>query len=118
MVPPSRRADPGDLRPIGSVDASAFTEVVLSLHGVVSDDVFQSGEVGAVLLPHDEEIKRAWLEDAVALFPIEVIASAQSGTVRFSAQCNGRVAFPTYDLMLFNETNRSVELDLHLFLSN
>lgn len=118
VVPPSRRANPGELRPIATVDASAFTEIVLSLHGVVSDDVFQSGPIGAVLLPHDDEIKRAWLEDAVALFPLEVIASAQSGTARFSAQGSGRVAFPAYDLLFFNETDRSVELDLHLFLTN
>ena len=118
VVPPSWRADPGDLVPAGTLQAAGFTEIVLSLHGIVSDDVFRSGEVGALLLPEDHEITRAWREDAVALFPLEVVAAAESGTVRFSAQGNGRVAFPRYEMLLFNETDRSVELDLHVYLTH
>ncbi len=118
VVPPSLRSDPGDLVPAGVLDAAGFTEVVLSLHGILSEDVFQSGEVGALLIPEDREILRAWREDALALFPLEVSTIAESGAIRFHAQQVGRVAFPQYDILMFNETNRSVEVDLHVYLTN
>lgn len=75
--------------------------------------------MGAVLLPEVDPVERALKEDGLLLFPLEVgLEVAPSPLSYFAAeQVRQAVAFPRYRIFLYNETDRTVALDLYVYLS-
>lgn len=120
VVPPAGRSETTNLVSAGTVNADGFTGVVLSLQGEVKDYVFTAGKVGAVLIPDEEPVVRALREFGLIQFPVEVTADvAPTVSTFFSSEpAARRVAFPRYRIYLYNSSNKSVEANLYLYLTN
>lgn len=118
-VPP---VAPSDLRRLvdgGVVPTDGFGAVVLSLAGQPKGMVRQKGEVGAILLPDEEPIVRAFEEKGQLQFSMEVRAEVPAAAPVFSSgQPRHVVAFPRYRVLLYNTTDRTVSVDLYAYLTN
>lgn len=120
VVPPAGRTETTNLVLAGTLEAQGFTAVVLSLQGEVKDTVFNPGKVGALLIPDEEPIVRALREDERLQFPLEVTAQVAPTESTFFASdpAPRRIAFPRYRIYLYNSSNKSVEANLYLYLTN
>lgn len=120
VVPPARRTESTNLTAAGTIETGGFTGVVLSLAGEVKDTVFNPGNVGAVLVPDEEPVLRALTEIGRIEFPVEVVATVDpQKTSFFASEPTPRpVAFPRYRLYLYNSSNKSVEANLYVYLTN
>jgi len=76
--------------------------------------------VGVMLIPDEEPIVRALREDGRLQFPLEATAQVTPGESSFFASdpAARRVAFPRYRIYLYNSSNKSVEANLYLYLTN
>lgn len=120
IVPPSARSDGANLTTAGLLDSEGFTGAVLSLQGEVRDTLFDAGVVGAVLVPDEGPVLQALREDGRIEFPLEVVANVdpRRGS-RFSSEPTIRpIAFPRYRVFLYNASNRSVEANVYVYLTN
>ncbi len=120
LVSPGRRTNPSDHLLVARLDASGFTRLVLSLHGRLGHRTIRPGEVGLVLIPDEEELVKAFLEDGQRFFSVEATARvAQSGPVHFAApQVEASLGFPRYRVYAVNTTDHSVEIDVYAYLVN
>jgi hypothetical protein len=120
VVPPAGRSETTNLVLAGTLDTDGFTAVVLSLQGEVKDTVFVAGKVGTVLIPDEEPVVRALREDERLQFPLEVTAQVTPSESTFfsSDPAPRRVGFPRYRIYLYNSSNKSVEANLYLYLTN
>jgi len=118
-VPPVEPAETGRLIDGGTIDASGFTTAVLSLSGRASGRALRSGVVGAYLVPEEEAIVKAYEEDALLQFPIEISAPLQTSTSRMTAmqQSKAQLGFPRYRVRLYNTTDRTVTVNLYVYLT-
>lgn len=120
IVSPARRGEVTNLTAAGVLETEGFTAATLSLHGEVRDNLFDAGTVGAVLVPDEGPVLEAFREDGRIEFPLEVVAALepQKGS-RFSSEPTVRpVAFPRYRVYLYNGSNKSVEVNLYVYLTN
>ncbi len=120
IVPPARRGEVANLTSAGVIDTAGFTGAVLSLEGEVRDNLFDSGLVGALLIPDEGPVLHAFREDSRIEFPLEAAAQVdpQKGS-RFSSEPTVRpIAFPRYRVFLYNGSNKSVETNLYVYLTN
>jgi hypothetical protein len=117
-VPPVEPAETGRLIDGGTIDASGFTTAVLSLSGRATG-VLRSGVVGAYLVPEEEAITKAYDEDALLQFPIEISAPLQTSTYRLTAmqQSKAGLGFPRYRVRFYNTTDRTVTVTLYAYLT-
>lgn len=120
IVPSVDRAATTQLVEAELVEAAGFTHVVLSLRGEVQGNLTREGTAGAVLVPDEEPVIRALLEEGRFEFPLEVQAtvSRTSRSSFASDQPRYALGFPRYRLFLYNTTDRSVEADLYLYLTH
>lgn len=120
IVAPVGRADTTSLESVGPVDLAGFTHVVLSLRGESQGRLGRDGAVGAILVPDQEPIARTLLEAGRFQFALEVEAMARREDRGYFASTSLRapIAFPRYRVLLFNETDRSAEVDLYLYLTH
>ena len=120
LVSPGSPTQPGDAVAAGTIDASGFTDLVLSVHGLTSDRIASPGKVIVALIPDEAPFRRAFEEDGQRLLSIESQAEiASSSTNRFvGKQVESRLAFPRYRIYLFNTSDRSVTVDLYAYLTN
>jgi hypothetical protein len=118
-VPPVEPTETGRLIDGGTIDASGFTTAVLSLSGRASGRALRSGVVGAYLVPDEEAIVKAYEEDALMQFPIEISAPLQTSTYRLTAmqQSKAGLGFPRYRVRLYNTTDRTVTVNLYAYLT-
>ncbi len=120
VVSPVTRQDTTSLIEAGRVETDGFTHVVLSLRGEVQGKLAKEGAVGAILLPDQEPVVRTFEQAGQYQFPLEVIAPVKAKDRGYFASKPGRqsLAFPAYQVLLYNETDRSVEVDLYAYLTN
>jgi len=120
IVAPVGRSDTTSLESAGLVDVAGFTHAVLSLRGESQGKLGRDGAVGAILVPDQEPIARTFLEAGQLQFALEVQATAlrQDGGYFASPSVRESVAFPRYRVLLFNETDRSAEVDVYLYMTH
>jgi hypothetical protein len=120
MVPPVEPTDTTRLIQAGTLTADGYTNIVLSLHGLVKGEVTRTGSVGAFLVPSEQAIQQAFNELGLVHFAMEVNAPGiDSETAYFaSAQPRYTVGFQTYDVLLYNTTDKTVTVDLYAYLTN
>ena len=118
-VPPIEPSETGRLLDGGTIDAAGFTTAVLSLSGRASGRALRSGVVGAYLVPEEEAIVKAFEEDGLIQFPIEISAPLQTSTYRLTAmqQSKAALGFPRYRVRLYNTTDRTVTVNLYAYLT-
>lgn len=119
VVSPVPRDDTTSLVEAGRIDATGFTHVVLSLRGEVQGKLAREGGVGAVLLPDQEAVLRTFRESGRFQFPVEAVAPVELPDRGYFAGVSVRrpLAFPRYRVFFYNETDRSVEVDLYAYLT-
>jgi len=120
IVSPVSRQDTTSLVEAGAVDTGGFTHVVLALRGEVQGKLGQEGKVGAILLPDEEPVIRTFEQAGQFQFPLEATANVLLRDRGYFASQPIRIplAFPSYRVLLFNETDRSAEVDLYVYLTN
>jgi hypothetical protein len=119
LVPPVGRGETTRLIEAGMVATDGFTAVVLSLNGQAKGRILRPGTVGALLIPEEDSILRAFEEEGQAQFPLEVSASLESGEPRSFASTPARatVAFPRYRVRLYNTGDKTVTVNLYAYLT-
>jgi len=120
VVPTSRRTELSEMVYVGTIETDGFTSVLISLHGEIRSDAFSSGTIGVLLIPDEKPILRT-LRDAKRIqFPLECMVHTKSGDpVSFeSEQVQRRIAFPRYQMYLYNTANKSVDANVFIYLSN
>jgi hypothetical protein len=120
VVPPIDRTAATQLVEAGTVDAAGFTHAVLSLRGEVQGNLVRDGVVGLVLVPDEEPVLRALLEEGRFDFALEVeapVLRAERGWFA-SAQPRHALGFPSYRVFLYNSSDRSVEADVYVYLTS
>jgi len=120
IVPPVDRAATTQLVEGGIVEAAGFTHAVLSLRGEVQGNLTQPGTAGAILVPEEGPVLRALQEEGHFEFALEVQAPVtrdHRGTFA-SDQPRFALGFPRYRLLLYNTSDRSVEADVYVYLTD
>jgi len=119
-VPPVGRSYAPELVQAEPAETDGFTDVVLNLEGEIKGTSFTPGAVGAVLIPDEEPVLRALKEEGQFLFPLEIAAHpAPSGPRTFSAATvRTIVGFPRYRIYFYNDTDRTAEVTLYLYLTH
>lgn len=120
IVPAVDRAATSQLVETDAVDASGFTHAVLGLRGEVQGNLLRDGVAGVVLVPDEEPVIRALLEEGRYEFPLEVQAPVRREARGLFASDQPRhvLGFPRYRVFLYNTSDRSVEADLYVYLTN
>jgi len=120
VVQPVEPTETGRLVDGGLLTVDGFTSVVLSLEARAGGRALRSGSIGAILIPDEEEITRAFEQDALVLFPLEVTAPLTQGTFRMTAASQARhtLGFPRYRVRLYNTTDKVVNATLYAYLTN
>ena len=74
--------------------------------------------VGALLIPDEKEITDALIKGYIH-FPLEVQSVLARREISvFSTQSYLPVGFPRYKVFLYNSTDKGVEVDLFVYLTN
>ena len=120
IVPAVDRAATTQLVETDAVDASGFTHAVLGLRGEVQGNLLRDGVAGVVLVPDEEPVIRAFLEEGRYEFALEVQAPVRREARGLFASDQPRhvLGFPRYRVFLYNTSDRSVEADLYVYLTN
>jgi hypothetical protein len=120
VVPPVNPKDTQRMIVAGTITADGFSQVVLSLAGQIKGEVLRPGTVGAILLPEEDAILRAFDEKGDTMFPLEVTASCVPGGSPYFASNQPwfRVGFPRYRVLLYNTTAKTVSVNLYAYLTS
>ncbi len=119
LVSPNGDRDPGSWLHAGALTTDGFGWVALSLGGDVQGALTQPGAVVAVLVPDQPPVLRALREDQVLLFPLRASATLSPGREYFTSQQDRvPIAFPRYQVYLYNTSARTVEANLYAYLGN
>jgi hypothetical protein len=104
----------------GELTTDGFTSIVLALNGRVQGKPLQPGTVGAILIPDEESVLRAFDEESQMQFPLEIDAEVPAGSARSFASPQKRVtvAFPRYRVRFYNTSDRTVTANLFAYLTN
>lgn len=104
----------------GTVDAVGFTHAVLGLRGEAQGSLGRDGTVGVVLIPEEEPVIQALLEEGRFEFPLEVRTAVTRAERGFFASDQPRFAlgFPRYRVLLYNTADRSVSADVYVYLTH
>ncbi|MGH9798236.1 MAG: hypothetical protein ACRD5D_08800 [Candidatus Polarisedimenticolia bacterium] len=118
LVPPVGPQETTRLIPAGTLATDGFTAVVLSLSGQTKGRALKPGRIGAILIPDEEPIERAFDEEGQTQFPIEISAATTGRSHFASTPERSMVAFPRYRVLLFNTTDRTATVHLFAYLTN
>ena len=120
VVPPVFPKDTTRLINAGTLDCDGFTQMVLSLQGQTKGEVVRPGRVGAILIPDDEPIVRAFDEKGLTQFELELEATnvSSSSTYFDSNQPRYPIAFPRYRVYLYNTADKSVTVNFYAYMTN
>jgi hypothetical protein len=118
LVAPAERSDTSDLTDAGTIDATGFTHVTLSLTGLLQGSP-QGGAVGVLLVPNVPEVTTALRTYGVLQLELGVEAPITTAkTSLFSSQpATFRLAFPSYRILLYNTGQKSAEATVYAYLS-
>src|SRR2546422_2534876 len=100
------------LVPAGTLTTDGFTSVVLSLNGQTKGRAVRAGSVGALLIPDEETVIRAFEDEGLAASVSEASLYFASEPQRFT------VGFPRYRVLLYNTTDKTANVSLHAYLTN
>lgn len=116
-VPPEQT---GNLVLAGTLEASGFRSVVLSLAGEVKSSYPTAGTVGALLIPDTPFIRKAFEDTGARLLPVRLDAHVAADGGSFFAVTYPRIdlAFPSYRVYFFNTTEQPASATLYAFLAN
>ena len=119
QVPPVGPKETTRLIQAGILSTDGFTSVVLGLNGQTRGKTLRTGSVGALLIPDEEAVTRAFEEEGLTQFPIEIKASSVSGaSVSFaSAPERAILGFPRYRVLLYNTTDKTATVNLYAYLT-
>jgi len=119
-VTPVQREQTTRLVDAGVIDTAGFTDMVLGVAGEVKAEHFAPGRIGAVLLPDDERVQKAFVEKQVFFFPIDVASHAEPGNAGLFSSASVRVpiAFPRYRVLLYNTTDRATSVNVFAYMTN
>lgn len=120
LVAPVRPEQTTRLVEAGTLDTAGFANVVLSLEGLVKGECKQAGEVGAILIPEEDSILRAFDEAGRVHFALQAAAPGVSDRTPYFASDQPRysVGFQSYRVYLYNTTDKSVTVNLFAYLTN
>jgi len=120
VVPPVGPKDTQRLIQAGTLATDGFSQIVLSLSGQIKGEVVRPGSVGAILVPEEDLIQRAFDEKGEMQFPLEVVASSVSGASPYFASNQPRfqIGFPRYRVLLYNTSAKAVSVNLYAYLTN
>jgi hypothetical protein len=120
LVSAGDRLEANSLAEARPLEAAGFTQVVLSLAGMVKGEVRRPGAAGVLLLPDEPEIVRAFLEHGELQFALEVQAPlSPGGSGRFhSGQEVFHLGFPRYRVYFYNAGERALEATLYAYLGS
>lgn len=104
----------------GTITTDGFGAVVLSLTGQTKGEIARAGTVGAILIPDEEAVTRAFDERGLMQFPLEVSAPGVSSASPYFASNQPRymVGFARYRVLLYNTTDKTVTVSLFAYLSS
>ena len=120
QVSPGDYDNPTSYFDAGVVDTAGFTSVTLSLAGEVQGRLSGPAEVGVVLIPEGPETLAALRVHGIQQFPIRLatrIAPSPSGLFQ-SEQLSSRLGFPRYRVFFYNQSPRTVDATVYLYLAN
>ena len=119
VVPPVSPRDTQRLVDGGTITTDGFSEVVLSLTGQVRGELVRPGSVGAILIPDEEPVQRAFADRGEMQFTLEVVASSVSGASPYFASNQPRlpIGFARYRVLLYNTSAKSVTANLFAYLT-
>ncbi len=120
VVPPVSPKDTQRLIQAGTIATDGFSFVVLSLDGQIKGEVVRQGSVGAILLPEEESVLRAFEEKGEVHFPLQVTSDSVTSASPYFASDQPRllVGFPRYRVYLFNTSQKAVSANLYAYLTN
>ena len=120
QVPPVAPKETTRLIQAGTLATDGFTAIVLGLSGQTRARTVRSGTVGALLIPDEEAVTRAFEEEGLMHFPIEIKSSpVTGGSLSFaSAQERHTLGFPRYRVFLYNTTDKTATVNLYAYLTN
>jgi hypothetical protein len=119
-VSPAKPSETRRLTPGGTLETDGYTSMVLGLSGQFKTSLPRPGDVGAILLPDEEAVLRAFYEDGKFQFTHEFKALAESGISPYfaSEQVSFTIGFPRYRIFFYNTTDRTVGVNLYVYLTN
>ena len=118
IVPPADRERIDELVEAKDVEADGFTSVTLSLHGDVRGTIGRSGSVGVILLPDEVSVMEMFNEKGVYHFLLEAkVDLTKKEQTEFSVQRQFALGFPRYKVYLYNSTDRTMDVDLYVYLT-
>ena len=119
-VTPAKPTETRRLTPGGTLDTDGFTSMVLGLGGQFKTAFPPSGTIGAILLPDEEAIVRAFNEEGKLEFAQEIKTLVTPGPARTFASDPAKltIGFPRYRIYYYNTTERPVGVDLYVYLTN
>ena len=120
VVPPVSPKDTQRLIQAGTISTDGFAFVVLGLAGQIRGEVVRAGSVGAILLPEEDSILRAFEEKGELQFPLQVTSNTVTSASPFFASDQPRllIGFPRYRVFLFNTSQKTVSVNLYAYLTN
>lgn len=119
LVPPVGRTDPTQLIGGEALETDGFSRMVVSLFGEVKGRVLRPGQAGVILIPDEAPVLRAFQEEGVYSFPLEVAAPVTSASAYVSSEPRElTVAFPRYRVYFYNTSDRTVGVHLYGYLTH
>lgn len=119
VVSPAQRYETTQLTDAGVLKTDGFTRVVLSIQGQIKGRPARDGEIGAVLIPEEEPILRAFVEDGQIQLPLEVAAGVVANQESYFSASRAElpIAFPSYRLLLYNSTDKTASVNVFAYLT-
>jgi len=120
IVSPVSPKDTLRLIQAGTITTEGFGTMVLSLTGQTKGEINRAGTVGAILIPDEEPVTRAFDERGVMQFPLEVNAPGVSAASPYFASSQPRymIGFSRYRVLLYNTTDKTVTVSVFAYLAS
>ena len=119
-VSPVRPEDTTRLIHAGTLNGDGYGQVVLSLVAQARGTSQRPGSVGAILVPDEAPARQAFLEEGKPLVALRLDVQTEAGPPRFfgSRAPSQPLAFPRYQVFLYNTTDTTVTVTLYGYLSS
>jgi len=120
QVPPVGPKETTRLIQAGTLATDGLTAVVVGLSGQTRARTVHPGTVGVLLIPDEEPVTRAFEEEGLMQFPIEIKTPPVTGaSLSFaSAQERFTLGFPRYRVFLYNTTDKTATVNVYAYLTN
>lgn len=117
-VAPVGRHETTSLVSAGTIATEGYVGAVISLQGDVRGRIVEAATVGVLLVPDEGPVMRVFREEGSILLPLEVSADLKPGdSLPFAAQQRVPIGFPRYRVYFYNTSQKSVEANLYVYLT-